>query len=615
MSDTNETVKETGVNHDEEDEQQQEEETWLYENNKAKDDEIIDNTATPLIDEIAAQEMDVKENTTTTTIPIAISSISNQVDEDSDSDDDGIKITIGNYDPDATNFQINRRKNRGMLSGVPIMASKLPTTRGIDLDAQGVINGKPTYEYDILNAYKDEEKPWKKPGADIVDYFNYGFTEEVWAQYCNRQRQLSSDNNLARLNPVHNPHMPPMHSDHSSMMHTMNNPHPMMMMNRPQNLQMMTRPMNNRKSDGRIDVIGATDQTSRRQMLETLNNFEHHQFVNGSSLQVLVNSHKKSDLISSPQPASNNGPSPSHGTFSGTPHHIPQFGLHRLPMMPVSNGMPFRPPFGHLHRLGGPQFYPHGPPMGMHGDRLQRPYFVPHYPQQPWDNTGRPPMHRFPLETIGSANSGNEHAPYNRSPAVEDHLSRTSTPEENRANGESGATIGDIDEASKNDRYKERYRNDQDYQSPSARDRPPSKDRSSSSYHTHRRSREHEYERPKNDRKSSKDRDDKYERYSRKRHHKDDSSHQHQGTDESTRIVRSSHRTPTKDGSSPSNDISQQLNKQPEIIEIDATPSSTNRLRRDDSERSSSRHNHHKKSSKRSRHDSDNERSNSQHHR
>ncbi|CAF1005489.1 unnamed protein product [Adineta steineri] len=272
MSDTNETVKETGVNHDEEDEQQQEEETWLYENNKAKDDEIIDNTATPLIDEIAAQEMDVKENTTTTTIPIAISSISNQVDEDSDSDDDGIKITIGNYDPDATNFQINRRKNRGMLSGVPIMASKLPTTRGIDLDAQGVINGKPTYEYDILNAYKDEEKPWKKPGsiiydlhiflcyaiilgADIVDYFNYGFTEEVWAQYCNRQRQLSSDNNLARLNPVHNPHMPPMHSDHSSMMHTMNNPHPMMMMNRPQNLQMMTRPMNNRKSDGRIDVI------------------------------------------------------------------------------------------------------------------------------------------------------------------------------------------------------------------------------------------------------------------------------------------------------------------------------------------------------------------------
>ncbi|CAF4363944.1 unnamed protein product, partial [Adineta steineri] len=151
-----------------------------------------------------------------------------------------------------------------MLSGVPIMASKLPTTRGIDLDAQGVINGKPTYEYDILNAYKDEEKPWKKPGADIVDYFNYGFTEEVWAQYCNRQRQLSSDNNLARLNPVHNPHMPPMHSDHPSMMHTMNNPHPMMMMNRPQNLQMMTRPMNNRKSDGRIDVIGATDQTSRR---------------------------------------------------------------------------------------------------------------------------------------------------------------------------------------------------------------------------------------------------------------------------------------------------------------------------------------------------------------
>jgi hypothetical protein len=40
-------------------------------------------------------------------------------------------------------------------------------------------------------------------GADISDYFNYGFTEETWAQYCDRQRRLRSENNLARLNPVH----------------------------------------------------------------------------------------------------------------------------------------------------------------------------------------------------------------------------------------------------------------------------------------------------------------------------------------------------------------------------------------------------------------------------
>lgn len=27
-------------------------------------------------------------------------------------------------------------------------------------------------------------------GADITDYFNYGFTEDSWKQYCERQRRL-----------------------------------------------------------------------------------------------------------------------------------------------------------------------------------------------------------------------------------------------------------------------------------------------------------------------------------------------------------------------------------------------------------------------------------------
>ncbi len=40
-------------------------------------------------------------------------------------------------------------------------------------------------------------------GADITDYFNYGFTEETWAQYSDRQRRLRAENNLARLNIGH----------------------------------------------------------------------------------------------------------------------------------------------------------------------------------------------------------------------------------------------------------------------------------------------------------------------------------------------------------------------------------------------------------------------------
>lgn len=35
-----------------------------------------------------------------------------------------------------------------------------------------------------------EDKPWRKPGADITDYFNYGFNEETWKAYCDKQRKL-----------------------------------------------------------------------------------------------------------------------------------------------------------------------------------------------------------------------------------------------------------------------------------------------------------------------------------------------------------------------------------------------------------------------------------------
>ncbi|KAL8244489.1 hypothetical protein R6Q59_010747 [Mikania micrantha] len=31
-----------------------------------------------------------------------------------------------------------------------------------------------------------EQKPWKRPGADITDYFNFGFNEDSWKHYCNQ---------------------------------------------------------------------------------------------------------------------------------------------------------------------------------------------------------------------------------------------------------------------------------------------------------------------------------------------------------------------------------------------------------------------------------------------
>ncbi|KAL2624397.1 hypothetical protein R1flu_008642 [Riccia fluitans] len=35
-----------------------------------------------------------------------------------------------------------------------------------------------------------EEKPWKRPGVDMTDYFNFGFSENTWKQYCRQLAQL-----------------------------------------------------------------------------------------------------------------------------------------------------------------------------------------------------------------------------------------------------------------------------------------------------------------------------------------------------------------------------------------------------------------------------------------
>ncbi|UJR14689.1 hypothetical protein I4U23_001682 [Adineta vaga] len=520
-------VEESGVKHEDE-------ETWLY--GKPKLEENADSATASSIDEVTTQDIDTKEQVTVPlqTNPTAALLLGSQIDDDSDDDDDdGIQVTIGNIKSGAAIFPPARQNSRTTIPSGPVIPPKPQVTRGIDLDAQGMINGQSTYEHDLMNAYKDEEKPWKKPGADISDYFNYGFTEETWAQYCDRQRRLRADNNLARLNATHMPQMPPMMPGHPPMMHPMN-PHPAMMMNKPpMNMPIMQRPfMNVRKPDGKIDVIGATDQTSRRPMFEAPNAFEHIPFMNGPPFPggQQPNNQTVGDLVT--PPPTSNGPPPSHGTPPGGNHPIPTLGAPRMAMIPPP-GMQFRPQFGHPHAPGAPQFFPHGPGGAMHGERPPQPYFIPHHPQQPWDKPGGPPVHgfppgHFPPQASMPGNTGNGRPTSSRSPTPEDHSSRSSTPEENRPSGNGSGIGGDNDKSSKDDRYKDRYRDDREHYS-SSRRRPSPKDRSSSSYRSRHRSGDHEYERPRGDRKSSRDRDDKYERYSRKRHHRDDSGRHHRG--------------------------------------------------------------------------------------
>ena len=51
--------------------------------------------------------------------------------------------------------------------------------------------GKPILSTDLDADFPTESsKPWRKPGADITDYFNYGFDEFTWASYCLKQQSM-----------------------------------------------------------------------------------------------------------------------------------------------------------------------------------------------------------------------------------------------------------------------------------------------------------------------------------------------------------------------------------------------------------------------------------------
>ncbi|CAG8827829.1 2731_t:CDS:2 [Gigaspora margarita] len=60
-------------------------------------------------------------------------------------------------------------------------------TQGVDINVVGLLDGTSIYDVDLNSV---EDKPWRKPGADVTDYFNYGFNEYIWKAYCAKQKQI-----------------------------------------------------------------------------------------------------------------------------------------------------------------------------------------------------------------------------------------------------------------------------------------------------------------------------------------------------------------------------------------------------------------------------------------
>ncbi|KAG0168342.1 pre-mRNA 3-end-processing factor fip1l1 [Apophysomyces sp. BC1034] len=98
----------------------------------------------------------------------------------------------------ATNSLVNIKpgqQTKGSAAPQPQTSSvPIPTAAGgIILDAVGELNGQPITEVDLDSV---EDKPWRKPGADITDYFNYGFNEVTWRAYCAKQKMLRENKKM-----------------------------------------------------------------------------------------------------------------------------------------------------------------------------------------------------------------------------------------------------------------------------------------------------------------------------------------------------------------------------------------------------------------------------------
>ncbi|XP_073790188.1 pre-mRNA 3'-end-processing factor FIP1 isoform X2 [Danio rerio] len=97
-------------------------------------------------------------------------------DSDSDSDDD-VCVTIGDIKTGAS-----QGSSFGSGSINLNLKSSASGSKSRGLDAEGAV-----LQVDVESF---EEKPWRKPGADLSDYFNYGFNEDSWKVYCDKQRRL-----------------------------------------------------------------------------------------------------------------------------------------------------------------------------------------------------------------------------------------------------------------------------------------------------------------------------------------------------------------------------------------------------------------------------------------
>ncbi|XP_044150344.1 pre-mRNA 3'-end-processing factor FIP1-like isoform X2 [Bufo gargarizans] len=184
-----------------------EEEEWLYgEENEAAGPEVDDEEDMSSSHPLPVVEVETTENGVAKADrssisdwpgsisphlyrPAHVTETEDDSDSDSDDDDDDVHVTIGDIKTGAPQYGSygTTPVNLNIKTGGRIYGSSGGKVKGVDLDAPGSINGVPLVDVD-LDSFED--KPWRKPGADLSDYFNYGFNEDSWKAYCEKQKRL-----------------------------------------------------------------------------------------------------------------------------------------------------------------------------------------------------------------------------------------------------------------------------------------------------------------------------------------------------------------------------------------------------------------------------------------
>jgi pre-mRNA 3'-end-processing factor FIP1 len=109
-----------------------------------------------------------------------------ELSSDSASSTSSIEIILGKDEEQ----EKEKEKERPLMRGMPIPRVDSSAPKTFDIEAHGEFDGVDIFDVDIDTF---EDKPWRKPGADITDYFNFGFNENSWKAYSTKQRIIRDE--------------------------------------------------------------------------------------------------------------------------------------------------------------------------------------------------------------------------------------------------------------------------------------------------------------------------------------------------------------------------------------------------------------------------------------